>query len=343
VLLPLGVGALTLALVFAGRVLGVPAGPWGVAVAFALPLLVCYAFHERPMRYALAVGAVLLASTQYDSVAGRPLYRGRSFFGSYRVTLDATRSFHVLLHGNTVHGMQSLSPGEAREPLTYYHRTGPIGRLFAALRGDERLRRVGLVGLGTGALACYAEPGQHWTNYEIDPLVIDVARDGRLFTFLRDCRGEVDFEVGDARLRLARTDERFGLLVVDAFSSDAIPVHLLTREALWIYQDRLAPGGLLAFNISNRYLNLQPVLAGLAAEAGLKCLAWEDRSLKDEDKQAGKSPSVWVVMGKSPADLAKVVRGGFWQELRAGPGTPLWTDDYSNLLGVFDWRGEESD
>jgi hypothetical protein len=339
VVLPLALGALTAALVFGTQAYGPGPGPLRIGLMFGLPVVVCYTFLERPVRFGLGVGALLLAASLAPGVYGRAEYRVRSFFGVHRVTLDPTGSYRLLVHGNTVHGQQSLIPARRDEPLTYYHRTGPIGRLFAALEGDPRLKRVGLVGLGVGALACYARPGQHWTYYEIDPAVIFLARDSGYFTFLKDARAPLDIVPGDARSTLTRSPDRFGLIVVDAFTSDAIPVHLLTREALQVYRDHLDDDGILAFNISNRYLDLQPVLAGLAADARppMLCLLREDLSVSASEKQAGKAPSLWVVLANRRQDVEKLA-GGPWQPTPARPGTPPWTDDYANPLGVLKWE-----
>src|SRR5439155_6829326 len=151
-------------------------------------------------------------------------------------------------HGNTVHGRQSVEPDRRREPLTYYHPTGPIGQVFAAFSGAAAKSQVGVVGLGTGSLAAYGASGQQFTYYEIDPAVDRLAHDTRYFTFVHDSPARVEVILGDARLTLADAPPRqYGLLVIDAFSSDAIPLHLLTREALQLYLDKLADDGLLAF------------------------------------------------------------------------------------------------
>ncbi len=252
------------------------------------------------------------------------------------------RGFRKLIHGNTVHGMQSLDPEEQDFPLTYYHRNGPIGKLFEALAGDPRLENVALIGLGTGALAYYAQPGQHWTFFEIDPEVIYLeSPSARLFTYLRDCRAQFELIAGDGRLNLAKSPKRFGLIVVDAFNSDAIPVHLLTREALAIYRSKLEPGGLLAFHISNRYLRLESVLANLAGDVQppLACLLWQDRDISPWDKRRGRSAAAWLVMAGAAADLGKLPRGmSSWQPARTDAALQVWTDDFSNLIQVFKLR-----
>jgi SAM-dependent methyltransferase len=343
IVVPLGLGLLATALIFSGLLFYVQPGPESVAWMFALPLVICYLFSQWPMRFGLGIGAIMLAAVAYDGVYGRTLYRARSFFGIHRVTLDPTGSYRLLVHGDTVHGQQSVDPARAREPLSYYYRTGPIGQVFEALRGDERLGKVGVVGLGTGALACYTEPGQSWTFYEIDPAVVAIARDSGQFTYLT--RGPIKPAVilGDARLKLARNVELYGLLVIDAFNSDAIPVHLLTREALQIYRDHLREDGILAFHISSRYFDLEGELANLAVHADppLLCLMQNDLAVEPREKKLGKAPSRWVVMAHRREALAKLIQKRKWDEARGRPDRAVWTDDYSNLLSVLKWEGEE--
>jgi spermidine synthase len=333
-LFPALLGLATLGLVLLGNRLRVEPGPLSVAVMFLLPIVICYTFVERPLRFGLGMAAVLLAAGFYPGVHGRTLYQARSFFGVYRVTEE--RGFRKLVHGNTVHGMQSLDPEEGEYPLTYYHRDGPIGKLLTALKGDPRLERVGLVGLGTGALAYYAQPGQHWTFFEIDPEVIRIAGpDAELFTYLRRCQATVDVIAADGRLGLAGSSDRFGVIIVDAFNSDAIPAHLLTREALQVYRSRLKPEGLLAFHISNRYLDLEPVLNSLAehAKPRMTCLVWDDRA--QIDRATGRMPAQWAVMVSAPKSLSP--EGG-WLPARRNSALRVWTDDFSNLFEVFKWR-----
>jgi hypothetical protein len=338
--LPAAVGCLTAALIVSSQAYDLEPGPISIGCMFALPMVLCYTFLERPIRFALGIGAVLLASSLYGGVHGRTLYRARSFFGVHRVTLDPTGSFRMLVHGNTLHGQQSVDPARAREPLTYYTRKGPIGEVFAALHGDARLHNVAIVGLGTGALTCYAEPGQHWTYYEIDPAVVAIARDSGQFTFFTGGPVQPDLILGDARRKLVQSTERYGLLVIDAFSSDSIPIHLLTREALQIYLDHLSEDGLLVFNISNRYLDLERVLADLACQADppLVCLAQQDLNPRADEKLRGAAPSHWLVLARQRQAVAKLLRRGSWRDVPGRPDRPVWTDDYSNLLGVLKWE-----
>ena len=201
--------------------------------------------------------------------------------------------------------------GGRPEPLTYYHPTGPVGQALTALLSDRPRARVAAVGLGAGSLAAYAQPGQEWTFYEIDPRVEAIARNSQFFTYLADCLGSCRVVLGDARLSLARAGgERFDFVVLDAFSSDAIPVHLLTREALDLYLSRLEPGGVLAFHISNRHLALGPVLAALFADRGLVGLA--QMHVVTQPDPTGRSSSEWVLAARSREGLARLSSDPRW-------------------------------
>jgi hypothetical protein len=341
---------LALGLVAVAAVLGVQA--WGLrnrmlsmGLMFVLPAAVCYSFLARPVRFALGLAALVIAGSLYGGIHGTTQYRARNFFGVHRVTLDPTHSYRMLVHGNTVHGMQSLDPARRHEPLNYYSVRSPIGKVFDMMNHTGRLHRVGVVGLGTGALCCYAKQGQHWTFYEIDPAVVSIACDSGLFTFWSDCAVKPALVVGDARIQLARADEEYDLLVIDAFSSDAIPMHLLTREALAIYRAHLAPGGVLAFNISNRYLELAGVLGNLAADAcpPLVCWSRDDNWIVERERKAGRSPSHWVVLADCAETLAPLRQVALWEPAPVTPARRVWSDDYSNLFQVFHWEPSGGD
>jgi hypothetical protein len=306
-----------------------------IAIRFAVPVALCYAFAERPIRFGLGVGAILGASAWCADAGSGVRHRERSFFGVIKVESDG--NYHRLVHGNIVHGIQSRETGRRREPLTYYHSTGPIGQVFEEFDGPKAKSNVALVGLGTGTLAAYGERGQKFTFYEIDPAVLRIAQSARYFTYLDDARErgvELNVVIGDARLKLAEAPHRqYGLLIIDAFSSDAIPVHLLTREAIDLYLDKLAERGILAVHISNRYVDLEPVLGNLAKARGLAGMIQ-----KDGANNAGKSSSSWVVLARRRADFGKLADDERWQPLATRPDLRLWTDDYSNLLSIFQWR-----
>lgn len=263
------------------------------------------------------------------------VHRERSFFGSLTVQ-SFPDGVQMLVHGNILHGAQSLAPAERREPLTYYHREGPIGQVFEAYRERLAGAHIGVVGLGVGTLACYAEPGQSWTFFEIDGAVERLARDPRYFTYLRDCAPGARVVLGDGRLELAGIPDRaVRLLVLDAFSSDAIPVHLLTREALRLYLAKVEERGLLAFHISSRFVDLRPVLEDLAHDAGVVAAIQQEPPLTIEQGEERKVDSTWVVMARSAADLVPLLVDPRWEHLAGRPDPSVWTDDFSNVLGIL--------
>ncbi len=314
-------------------------GVLGVMTASGLGFFALVKARRRPLRFALVAAAVLSAAGLTQGMSGSLLHIERDFFGVLRVTEDPDRTVHRLFHGSTLHGQQSLESASAREPLTFFTRSGPIGQLFAAIgpRLQEPRTRVAIVGLGVGTLAAYAGVSQRWTFYEIDPAVERIARDERYFTYLRDCRAEsLEVVLGDARLRLEESpDHAYRLIVLDAFSSDSLPVHLVTREAIQLYRSRLAEGGILAFNLSNRYLDLDPLIGRQARDAGLACRIAYDLKISKEEERAGKQPSIWAVMASSAGDLGSLASDPRWQEPRTRPDSRAWTDDYSDLVSYL--------
>ena len=302
-----------------------------------LAVMLCYSFSQRPIRFGLGVGMIMLAGLFYSSGHSPVIYGERSFFGVLQVRTDPTGYYHALYHGTTLHGAQSTDPARSREPLAYYLATGPVGQVFGAFLGARTPREVAIVGLGAGSLACYASPGQHWTFFEIDPAVERIARDERFFTYLKDCLAKYEVVMGDARLSLVKdADHRYGLIVFDAFTSDAVPVHLINREAIRLYLDKLAEGGMLLFNISNRYLDLQPVLGNLAQDAGLVALV-QSHDVTEEEQNNYYIRTNWVVMARKQADLRVLAENEAWQPLAPRPELSLWTDDFSDILSVFLW------
>ncbi|MDQ3699371.1 MAG: hypothetical protein M3442_00450, partial [Chloroflexota bacterium] len=241
--LPLALGLLTAGLIIRRQSGSAISDPVAAAALFGPPLLICLTFLARPLRFSFGVGAFLLATALTYAGQGTVILTDRSFFGIHRVkhvTLGDTQSFHVLMHGNTIHGLQSLDLLRGTEPLGYYHRTGPFGQVVSSI--GIRGRPVAVVGLGTGALVCYGTSRQRWDFFEIDPAVERIARDSRFFTYLRDCPADARVTIGDGRLALARQRQAgpaYQLLVLDAYSASSIPVHLLTREAVQVYLDRL--------------------------------------------------------------------------------------------------------
>jgi spermidine synthase len=242
-------------------------------------------------------------------------------------------------HGTTVHGIQFTgSPVLERLPTTYYAPPSGIGRAMEAL---DRLygpaARVGVVGLGTGTLACYAQPAQRWRFYEIDPVVVRIARDTDQFTYLRDCLPRPDIRIGDARISLeADQPASLDLLALDAFSSDAIPMHLMTREAFADYARVLQPRGLLLVHVSNRFLDLEPVVAA-AAQAG----GWHAAKLYYQPAQRTPfaSASQWIPRSRDSAAIRTLAAAEpRWAPLTPRAGFEAWTDDYSTILPLLKWR-----
>jgi hypothetical protein len=338
-LLDVGLPALVGGAVWGGYLVPFSPVKWGAYGTHALlgaAAAVVLLFWRHPLRLALGAGAIFAAVRLADAVDSDVLLQRRSFFGIYRVR--QILEYTVLQHGTTTHGGQSRRPERRLEPLTYYYREGPLGQIFEHVAADRPLRRVAAVGLGAGTIACYGRPGEQWTFYEIDPLVERIARNPRLFTYLRACPPTVDVVIGDARLSLQRApDASFDLIILDAFSSDAIPVHLLTREALALYLRKLHDDGAVAFHISNRYLDLRPVLIAAANEARIPG-AHGDKSIGTEDRARLYYGSRWIVMAKRPATLGALVQLDDWDPLPPGPAGRVWTDDYSDVLGVLKWK-----
>ncbi len=338
-LLPVGLAVLLTGGVWALGRTSAHLSPRAESVALALLLAAAgcavYAFRGRPRRLGLGLAAMMASGAFYAQEAMHVVLEVRSFYAVHKV-VRVGPSMLKLANGNTIHGAQDLRPDRRREPLTYYSRRGPIGDVMSAMAGRPQRRRVGLVGLGVGTLAAYAAPGEHWTYFEIDPAIVDIARDRGLFSYLADTRGQVDVVLGDGRLSLGSApDGTFGLLVLDAFSSDAVPAHLLTREALALYTRKLAPGGLLAFHLSNQYLSLVPVVAGAAVAEGLTGIT-RSGSVTAAEADAGISPSAWVVLARAARDLEALGHDARWKPLpRGGQG---WSDDASSLWSAFDLR-----
>jgi len=311
-----------------------------VLLMLALPLILAFLASHRPPRFAMALAAIWLAVSLTPNEKGELLYRRRDFFGTLRVTRDAGGPFHRFYHGTTLHGLQFATPDRADEPLAYYHRLGPCGAIMELREQKSTEKRVAVIGLGIGATLAYARPDEAWTVYEIDPEVVRIARDSAWFSHWRLARSRsIEVVVGDARIGLQRAvPGRFGLIVLDAFSSGSVPVHLLTREAFQLYLSRLAPEGVLAANISSWALDLNRVIANLAADANLVCFNWRDDGIiPKSDATLGKYPSSWVVVARRESDLGGLTKDPRWRRLRPRNKSAPWTDSYSNILEVLNW------
>jgi hypothetical protein len=310
------------------------------ALTFAPGLLVATLFWAKPRAFVLALAVMFTVGGVATGVARQIVVVVRSFYGVHRIQLDDSRRFHVLLNGSTIHGLQPIDPARRRECLGYYSGFGPAGQVFESMaRRAEWAEgpQIAVLGLGAGTLACYARPGQRWTFYEIDPAVAKLASGPDYFTYLADAPAPVDIVLGDARLSLARSaPQPYNLIVVDVFSSDAIPVHLLTREALRVYLDHLAPGGLILVHVSNLYLDLRPVVGAIAGDAGLTAYA-NSHDVGSTAAAEGVLPSEWVVLARDLSDLGNLATDPQWSAVPAG-GSRVWTDQHASLVSVLKFR-----
>jgi len=293
---------------------------------------------QRPMRFfGLVILSFSVTALWRPGIA--PIETARSFFGVHKVAEVNDGRARLLYHGTTIHGAQRLRNDDGTPvsgpllPQTYYYPGGPFAEAIGAVRAARgSLNHVAVVGLGTGTLACHSKGNEHWTFFEIDPEVIRIARDPRRFEFLSRCAPESPVIAGDARLTLEASTDRYDLIVLDAFSSDTIPVHLLTREAVAGYLSKLSPHGVLLLHISNRHLDLTPVVAKVAQSLGLAAFVREDRSAGDLLTTL-KADARLVVLTRDAADAGSVA--GNWAPLRPDQSSALWTDDYSNILGIM--------
>ncbi|MGZ4980170.1 MAG: fused MFS/spermidine synthase [Methylobacter sp.] len=304
--------------------------------------LLTYLLRARPVGFALSNGAIIFLALGLHGLSSHTLYQERTFFGVLAVReavladeQGKPENYHELFHGTTKHGAQRLAANLSQIPLTYYSRPGPMGQLFKEYDNNNQTWNIGVVGLGAGALACYAKNQQHWTLYEIDPLVVDIAGNPTYFTYLSQCARNATMRVGDARLSLEKEpDQHFDLLIMDAFSSDSVPTHLLTKEALELYFKKLKPNGILAFHMTNRHLSLKKVLS-------INAEALHLASLIQEFKPQQNIPLVvatdWVVMAKHAETLEPLRLSllGKWQKMPLYFDMKPWTDDFTNIVSIW--------
>jgi len=301
------------------------------AIVLLVPLAICFVFSvQRPIAFGLGLAALMLGALPHFNSTNQLLASERNFFGIWRVTANPKLGIRRLHHGSTIHGLQLDDESRKCEATTYYHKDGPIGQVFDVYNARSTNMPVAVTGLGTGTLGTYSVPDQKWDFYEIDPAIVRISSNPKLFTFLGNCtRGSYRVILGDARLKLREAPQGYyGVIVMDAFSSDSVPAHLLTIQALELYLTKLAPDGMLAFHISNRYLNLEPVLSGLARRAALSAFIRRDGA----GNSFGKLSSAWVVMARNDAALGAIANDSRWVKLK---GDVVWTDDFSNILSLL--------
>lgn len=335
---PVVIGFLTLGIAFTVKLIGMDPSPLRTLIAIGFPTILCFLAVDRPKRFGLSLGALFLAAFgMHISSDGNVIFTARSFFGVHRIVTSEKGRYYKLVHGTTTHGIQDRE--HPTEPMTYYTRNGPLGHIFRAFHGPTAKKHIAFVGMGVGTSATYGEPGQTMTFFEIDPVVKEVATNPKYFTYVSGSKATVDVVLGDARLTLAQQpDARFGLIVLDAFSSDAIPVHLLTEEAFKMYLTKLEPHGVIAVHISNRFLDLDPVLLAISNDLHLVARLDDDQEVGEKEIAAGFYQSRWAVLARDKADLGGIAKDSAFGEIFTENKTPAWTDDFSNVLGVFKVR-----
>ena len=301
----------------------------------AVIVLIAFLFRRRVFRFALTMAVLILT---YRSVlpqfygGTQFIFMARDFFGVKGVKFDVATNSRRLLHGDTLHGLESLDPELVGQPLSYYHVTGPVGDVMKMLSERED-QRIGVVGLGTGSMAGWTAPHRHITFFDIDPQIYDIA--SSYFTFLPRCGQNCDAVLGDGRLSIERTrDGTFDLLMLDAFNSDSIPAHLVSREAIQMYLAKLKQNGLLMFHVSNRYMDVEGLISAAVIDASLEALVRYD----DERQSSLKSRSHYVVAARTPEALGVLEQDENWLKVEKPSGIHPWTDDYSNMLEILRWR-----
>jgi hypothetical protein len=304
-------------------------GPAGGALRFGVAAMVVF------------VGALLLNRQE----AGDLVYVERTFFGIHEVYRkgDITK----LQHGTTIHGVQSHNDRQRRTPLTYYHPDGPLGDIVRRAQTRDAVA-IAVVGLGAGSVASYTRPRDTTTFFEIDPAIAGIARNPDLFTYLSDAHGKLDIVIGDGRAALSRDPQRFDLIVLDAFSSDSVPLHLLTREAVAAYRSHLRERGGIGFHVSSRFLVLAPIIAATVAATNAPAdadpmivLIRDDSLTREESSRTGRYPSTWLLVlqrseaaGMIAASAASNDPSRHWREVPV-PRMKPWTDAYSSIWSAL--------
>jgi hypothetical protein len=311
---------------------------WVIGAVGVLSAMMALALNaERRKIFATVVVALVLIRV-YPADDGR-VETVRSFFGVHKILVTPHGQYHVLMHGTTIHGAQKFqnddgSPVAGRpEPITYYHESGGIGQAVTALR--ERKNgplRVAVIGLGAGTLTCASAPGESWKFFEIDRAMVDTARDPKYFSYIKNCEPDLKPVVGDARLTFAREpDGTYDLIIVDAYSSDAIPIHLATEQAMAIYKDKLTPHGAVLMHVSNRHLELASVVVGIAGANHLKSWVYSEESNRDNEYIFATEA---VVSARDKDDVGSLATSEQWAMTEAAEKQRVWTDDYSNVFGA---------
>lgn len=301
----------------------------------AVIILIAYLFRHRTFRFGVAMAILVMT---YRSLlpqfygSSEFVFTARNFFGVKGVKFDIATNSRRLLHGDTLHGLESLDSDLVGQPFSYYHETGPVGDVMKML-GERNDQHIGVVGLGTGSMAGWTAPHRRITFFDIDPQVYEIARN--FFTFLPHCGKNCDVEIGDGRLSIERArDGEFDLLMLDAFNSDSIPAHLVSREAIRMYLTKLKPHGMLMFHVSNRYMDVEGLVSAVVTDAGLESLVRHDY----EQQVPLKARSHYVVAARSAEALGSLEHDENWVKVNKPDRIRPWTDDYSNMLQILRWQ-----
>ncbi len=314
---------------------------WMIGGVGVLAALLAVGLNGNRWKIFATVVVALVLLRAYPADDGR-VETVRSFFGVHKIQVTSDGRFHVLLHGTTIHGAERFknnddTPVTGRpEPITYYHKDGGIGQAIAAMRERKGAPlKVAVIGLGSGSLTCASEPGEDWKFFEIDQTMVDSASDPKYFTYIQKCEPGLKPVIGDARLTFAKEPSGiYDVIIVDAYSSDAIPIHLATEEAMEIYKDKLAPHGAVVMHVSNRHLELESVVVGIADANDLKSWVYSEDSGRDADYIFS---TTVVVSAREEADVGKLASSDKWTLTEAEDLQRVWTDDYSNIVGAL-WR-----
>ena len=319
------------------------ASPTAIFVLAVMATAIGMAFQGGAPARLIGLAALLLAATHFYDPTQNVVMHKRSFYGVYKVVDVPPGKFRVLYHGTIVHGGEQIredngNPFRARpQPLTYYYVGGPLdeGILAVRARAGGMLARAGVVGLGVGSLSCERRTGEAWTFYELDPLIAAIAHDRSLFRFMSACAPNAPVVLGDGRLTLRNAKPGMDLLVLDTFSSDAVPLHMLTREAFALYKSRLGAHGVLVINISNRNMELADAVAASAAANGMVTALNLDRKQAGTSRETLRFKAEIALVARSDAELKALKLGPDWHVIRPAADTPVWTDDYSNVLDAI--------
>ncbi|WP_298371881.1 fused MFS/spermidine synthase [uncultured Bradyrhizobium sp.] len=311
---------------------------WMIGAVGVLSALLALALNANRWKIFATVAVALVVLRAYPSDDGR-VETVRSFFGVHKIVVTPNGQYHVLMHGTTIHGAEKFKNDDGTpvtgkpEPISYYHKDGGIGQAITAMRARKGAPlKVAVIGLGSGTLTCASAPGEDWRFFEIDQSMVDTARDPKYFTYIQSCEPNLKPVIGDARLTFAKEpDGVYDLIIVDAYSSDAIPIHLATEEAMAIYKEKLAPQGAVVMHVSNRHLELASVVVGIADANDMKSWVYSEDSGRDNEYIF---PTSVVVSAREDADVGKLASSDVWTETDANEKQRVWTDDYSNVLGA---------